>query len=45
VVNVKITTTEEPLDLLFDFILWYLFVPVATENLDDNLTFLMLATA
>lgn len=45
VVNVRITTTTEPLDLLFDFFLWYLFVPVATENLDDNLTFLMLATA
>ncbi len=45
VVNVRITTTTEPLDLLFDFVLWYLFVPVATENMDDNFTFLLLATA
>lgn len=41
-VIVRITTKEESSDFLFDYLLWYLFVPIATENMGDNLTFMML---
>lgn len=30
---------------IFDFLLWYLFVPIAIENLGDNDAFLLLAVA
>lgn len=29
-------------DHLFDFLLWYLFVPIATENMGDHFVFTML---
>ena len=40
--NVKITTSSQGSDFLFDFLLWYLFLPIATENMDDSFTFVML---
>jgi len=39
---VKITTASAATNYLFDFILWYLFLPIATEQSADDLTFLML---
>lgn len=44
-VNVKINSSSNSTDYLLDFILWYLFVPVAIENMEDEFTFLMLSTA
>ena len=44
-VNVKITSFNNSTDYLLDFILWYLFVPVAIENMGDEFTFLMLSIA
>ena len=41
-VSVRISTLSQNSDLLFDFILWYLFVPIATENMGDDFLFLML---
>ena len=41
-VNIRITSSAKSSDLLFDFLLWYLFVPIATENMGDSFTFLML---
>ncbi|CAN5376072.1 hypothetical protein BH11BAC2_BH11BAC2_07090 [soil metagenome] len=41
-VNIKITNSAKKQDFIFDFILWYLFLPIATENMDDNFTFLLL---
>lgn len=41
-VNVKITSESISADFLFDFLLWYLFVPIATENMGDSFTFQML---
>ena len=41
-VCVKISTGSQKLNYLFDFILWYLFLPIATEESADDLTFLML---
>jgi hypothetical protein len=41
-INVRITTPSNNSDFLFDFLLWYLFVPIATENMGDNFIFLML---
>lgn len=41
-VAVKITTAAENNDWLFDFLLWYLFAPVAHENSGDSVTFFML---
>lgn len=38
-VNVKITSRNENVDYILDFLLWYLFAPIATENMGDNLTF------
>lgn len=43
-VSVKITAASDKTNYLFDFILWYLFVPIATEHGADDLTFLMLIT-
>ncbi len=42
--GVKISSSGDSL-FIFDFLLWYLFVPVATENLSDNDAFLLLAVA
>lgn len=41
-VVVKIKSDFERPNYLFDFILWYLFEPIATEQCADDLTFLML---
>jgi hypothetical protein len=41
-VTVRITTSNQNTDFLLDFLLWYLFVPIATENMGDTFTFLML---
>jgi len=41
-VQVKITSMNEPSYFIFDFLLWYLFAPVASENMGDSLTFSLL---
>lgn len=41
-VQVKITGIADQTDFLFDFLLWYLFAPVAAENMGDNLDFILL---
>lgn len=43
--GVNITENSFNGDYLFDFILWYLFLPIATEEMADDYTFLLLATA
>ncbi|HLP50587.1 MAG TPA: hypothetical protein VK154_06855 [Chitinophagales bacterium] len=39
--GVKISSTAST-DYILDFLLWYLFVPVAAENLGDDYSFLLL---
>lgn len=41
-VCVSIKTASEKSNYLFDFILWYMFLPIAMEQSADDLTFLML---
>lgn len=41
-VSVKISTTTVEPNYLFDFILWYLFLPIATEQGADDGTFILL---
>lgn len=41
-VSIRITSAETTTSYLPDFLLWYLFVPIATENLGDSFLFLML---
>lgn len=43
--GVKITANNVENILLFDCLLWYLFVPIAEENSSDSLLFLMLAAS
>jgi hypothetical protein len=43
--GVKITNPENQDDFLFDFLLWYLFLPVISEQAGESMTFLMLLTA
>jgi len=43
--KVRITSTDKEADYMFDFLLWYLFVPIATENSGDHLVFHLLLTA
>lgn len=43
-VNVRITALKDNSDYIFDFLLWYLFLPIAMENIGDDLTFLMLCS-
>lgn len=43
--SIRITTAEKQPDYLFDSILWYLFYPVAAEQVSDDLTFLLVVTA
>jgi hypothetical protein len=43
-VQVKITGMNKSDDFIFDFLLWYLFAPVAVESMGDNLTFSLLFT-
>lgn len=42
---VKITEQNSNISLFFHAILWYLFVPIATENTGDNLSFILMASA
>lgn len=39
---IRITDETVNPNYLFDFILWYLFVPIASEQSSDDLTFLLL---
>ena len=39
--RVRISSSDN-IDYLFDFLLWYLFLPVANENFDDAFLFLLL---
>ena len=41
----RIQTDTNNHSYLLDFYLWYLFVPVAQENMGDDFTFLLLSTA
>ncbi len=41
-VSVKISSSENHNDYLFDFVLWYLFLPIATENTSQDLLFTLL---
>lgn len=41
--SVRITTHEKA-PLVFDFLLWYLFLPVANENMGDDYSFLLLTS-
>jgi hypothetical protein len=43
-VQVKITGTAGQADFIFDFLLWFLFAPIAIENIGDNPTFSLLLT-
>jgi hypothetical protein len=42
-ISVKISAHEHA-PLIFDFLLWYLFLPVANENMGDNYSFLLLTS-
>ncbi len=42
---VSIKSADGQTDYLLDFLLWYLFWPIATENTDDALLFILLASA
>ena len=42
---IRITTITDKADYLLDFILWYLFVPIAAEQGADDFTFLALLCA
>lgn len=42
--SVKITTEYEKSNYIFDFILWYLFVSIATEQSGEDSTFLLLVS-
>jgi hypothetical protein len=41
-VTIKISSAENNQDYILDFLLWYLFVPIAIENMGDSFSFLML---
>lgn len=41
----KITAQDTNSSPLFDFLLWYLFSPIITENVGDNLLFLLMVAA
>jgi hypothetical protein len=43
-VNLKITNSKGNNHYLLDILLWYLFVPIATENMGENFAFTMLMT-
>lgn len=44
-VTTKIQTSLQNKSYLLDFFLWYLFFPIALENMGDDLTFLLLSVA
>ena len=37
--SVRINSNSEESELLFDFLLWYLFLPIANENMGDDFGF------
>lgn len=41
-IKVQISMQQKNTDVFFDFILWYLFMPIVIENTDDNYVFQML---
>lgn len=43
-IAIRITVDKYETNLLFDFLLWYLFVPIAIENIGDDLLFEFLLT-
>lgn len=43
--SVRISGEADQSHLLLDFLLWYLFVPIASENMGDNFVFHLLTTA
>ncbi len=43
--DVRITTSSKTTDVMFDFLLWYLFLPIVTENMNEDVTFLLLLSA
>ena len=45
VVSAKIQTAITNKSYLLDFLLWYLFVPIAQENMGDTFVFMRLLTA
>jgi hypothetical protein len=44
IVNVRITCAEKNLDYMLDVLLWYLFIPIATENMGDHFVFMLMLT-
>lgn len=44
-ITVKINVAQVDSNLLFDFLLWYLFVPIVSENTGDNFLFQLMLTA
>jgi len=42
-IGIKITSSIGEGEIILDFILWYLFVPIATENSGDNFIFSLLS--
>lgn len=42
---VRINSNADEINILFDFILWYLFRPIAIENTGEDVNFLIVATA
>jgi len=42
---VKITGDVAQDNVLFDFLLWYLFLPIANQNMGDDMMFLLLVSA
>jgi hypothetical protein len=43
-VNMKITGSENNEEELFDYFLWYLFAPIASENMGDDVTAVLIST-
>ncbi len=43
--GIKIVASNPNGDYLLDFLLWYLFVPIITESLGNDFTFLLLLSA
>lgn len=44
-IGIKITVNKDHSHLLFDLLLWYLFVPIVIENTGDDFGFLLLMIA
>jgi hypothetical protein len=41
----KITASNTHVSPLFDFLLWYLFLPIISDNMNDNLMLILLFAA